>query len=201
MKVSKIIISKLPKPNFKNKILNFLFSVFMVPFAIFLIVFTLLFITYDFIKTKIFGIKDKNLTKEDILFENQKYKIVKEYFEPIEETEENKLLYDFYWNIAEYDDELYIFKLIDKKLTSELNNCYVNDFKIENTEEIFLQKIIEENQKINTYLIAFNKETGKVKILTEIGHFSLYEFDKKRNLIKGFNKKDQIKLQIEQFNT
>ncbi len=173
----------------------------MVPFAIFLIVFIPLFIIYDFIKTKVFGIKDKNLTKEDILFENPKYKIVKEYFNPIEETEENKLLYDFYWDIVEYDDDLYVFKLIDKKSKSELNNCYVTDFKIENTEEIFLQKIIEENQKINTYLITFNKETGKVKILTEIGHFSLYKFDKKKNLIKGFNKKDQIELQIEQFNT
>lgn len=199
MKVSKIIVSKLPKTNTKDKILSFLVSIFMVPFAIFLIIFSLLFFIYDFIKTKIFGIKDKNLAKEDILFENQKYKIVKEYFDPIEETEENKLLYDFYWNIAEYDDEFCIFKLIDKNLTNELNNCYVNDFKIENTEEIFLQKIVEENQKINTYLIAFNKETGKVKILNEIGNFSLYEFDKKRNLIKGFNKKEQIKLQVEQF--
>ncbi len=199
MKVSKIIVSKLPKTNTKDKILNFLFSIFIVPFAIFLIIFSLLFFIYDFIKTKIFGIKDKNLTKEDILFENQKYKIVKEYFDPIEETEENKLLCDFYWNIAEYDDEFYIFKLIDENLISELNNCYVNDFKIENTEEIFLQKIVEENQKINTYLIVFNKETGKVKILSEIGNFSLYEFDKKRNLIKGFNKIEQIKLQVEQF--
>ena len=153
---------------------------------------------YDKIKTNILGIKPtQNLKSEDILFSNENYHLIKEYYDPVDQSKENEPLYEFFWNLAEYDDEFLIFKTVDKKKITELNDCYITDFEFKYENKILLQKLNIENNEVKSYLITLNTVNGKIIILSEIGNFVLTKFDKKKNAIIGYNQTDQIEIKID----
>ena len=154
---------------------------------------------YEKIKTNVFGIKQVEQSKaENILLSNENFHLVKEYYDPADESKENEPLYEFFWNLAEYDDEFLIFYVTDKKGLTELNNCYITDFEYKSNNKIFLQKLSIKNNEVKTYLVEFNTTNGKVEILGEIGNFILTEYNKKKNSIVGFNQTDMLEIKIEE---
>ena len=199
MKVVKILTYKIPETNIINRVLNFFAPFILIPFAIImlLIVIPIMWI-YDKIKTNILRIKPtKHLKSENILFSDENFHLIKEYYDPVDESKENDPLYEFFWNLAEYDDEFLIFKTIDKKRITELNDCYITDFEFKSENNILLQKLSVKNNEVKSYLIDFNTENGKVEIMNEIGNFVLTKYDKKKKSIIGYNQTDKIEIKIE----
>ena len=199
MKIIKILTYKIPERNFFNTVLNFFAPFVLIPFALImlLIVIPIMWI-YDKIKTNILGIKPtQHLKTENILFSDENFHLIKEYYDPVDESKENEPLYEFFWNLAEYDDEFLIFKTIDKKRITELNDCYITDFEFKSGNNILLQKLSVKNNEVKSYLIDFNIENGKVEILYEIGNFVLTKYDKKKNSIIGYNQTDKVEIKIQ----
>ena len=199
MKIIEILTYKIPKTNLLNRVLNFFAPFILVPFALIMLIIVIpIMWIYEKIKTNIIGIKPtENYKTENVLFSDGNFHIIKEYYDPVDESKENEPLYVFFWNLAEYDEEFLIFKIRDEKRITELNDCYITDFEFKSANNIILQKLSVENNEVKTYLINLNTENGKVEFLSEIGNFILTKFDKKKNSIIGYNNVDKIEIKLE----
>lgn len=201
VKIEKINITKIPEPNFKNKLINKVIGILIVPIIIliFLIVLPIAFL-YSKVKELLFGKEEINQKKESIFFENEKYKFVRQDIEYESENRLDNIAENFLWKIADYDDVFWIFKIESKKEYSDLANYPFTNFKIETFENLYLQRITEKNNEPNSELIVFSKSTGEIKVLQEIGQFCLEKYDKETQTIKGENKVDEITIKIEELN-
>jgi hypothetical protein len=201
VKIEKIKITKIPEPNFKNKFINKVLGIIVVPIIIFifLIVLPIAFV-YSKIKELIFGKEEVIEKKESVFFENEKYKFVRQDIDYDSENRLDNIAENFLWKIADYDDIFWIFKLESKKEYSELVKYPFTNFKIETFENLYLQRITEKNNEPNSELIVFSKSNGEIKILLEIGQFCLEKYDKETQTIKGENKVEEITIKIEELN-
>lgn len=195
-----MIVSKISIKNRKTSLLDKIINFLMIPILILILIGSLIFIMFLFIKEKVLKIKNENKqleNVENILFENDNFKIIQNFIGMEEETEENKTLLEFHYKIFEHSENYTLSQLEDKKQTTDLGKCYITDFKLHTNTSIYLQQLIEENGKIRTFLIRFDKETGKTEVIHEIGDFILDNFDKKKNIINGFSNNKEINLQVE----
>ena len=199
MKIKEIITYKIPENNFLSKVLNLFAPLFLIPFLVILFVLVIPSMWfYDKIKTNILGIKTPEyIKKEDILFENEDFKLVKEYYDPVDESKQGEPLYEFFWNLAEYDDEFLIFKILDRNKISQLNNCYITDFKHTVDSKILLQQIKIVDNLVETFLISFDTENGTIETIKEIKDFILTDFSSKKNTIIGYNKTKKMEIKLE----
>jgi hypothetical protein len=176
-----------------NFLINSILVLLLFMISILSIVYVLI---YDFIKEKIFRIKrTENEILEDILIENENFKLTKEYV--IGGIEEYKMATNFLFSLVEYDDDMEVFKVINNYLPTELDNEYLTGLFAEFGNEILMQRIkYGENGKLTSDLIGFDSKTGKIKSYKKIGIFNLYKFDKKKNIIQGSNKTENIFIEI-----
>lgn len=157
---------------------------------------SIIFFYYEFIKEKIFRVKKSEYKiSEDILIETDNYKLTKEYV--MGGIEEYKMATDFLYSFVDYDDDVEIFKVVNNSNPTELDNQYLTGLFIELENEIVMQRIkYDDGGKLTSDLIGFDSDNGKIKSYIEIGIFFLDKFDKKRELILGWSKTEEIQLKI-----
>lgn len=196
MTVVQIIITDKPTSIFENKVIKFFIGLVVIPPLIVFAILTFIYVVIsDFITKKMLRRPNKPVEiKEKILFQNSNYKLAEK--DILFCSDSNKLAEDFMWSIVEYDDEMYVFKVLADKEMNELNNCFLTGFKLETENEIFLQRITEKDEKPFSELISLDKKTGETKKLADIGLYSLYRFNEQTNEIIGSNKTNQIRIQV-----
>lgn len=157
---------------------------------------SIIFFYYEFIKEKIFRVKKSEYKiAEDILIETDNFKLTKEYV--MGGIEEYKMATDFLYSFVDYDDDVEIFKVVNNSNPTELDNQYLTGLFIELENEIVMQRIkYDDGGKLTSDLIGFDSNNGKIKSYIEIGIFFLDKFDKKRELILGWSKTEEIQLKI-----
>ena len=151
------------------------------------------------VKEDFFGIKDKTniKTSKNILFENEQFKLKKEDYLPDENSQEYKIFNDFCVKSNEYLDDDYIFyKLTDEKSATDLNGAIISEFQEDIGNYILLQNLILEDNRLKNQLISFDKNTGKITVLTDIKDFFWLDFDSETKIINGYNNKEQIEIAI-----
>ena len=151
------------------------------------------------VKEDFFGIKDKTniKTSKNILFENEQFKLKKEDYFPDENSQEYKIFDDFCAKSNEYLDDGYLFyKLTDKKSATDLNRAIISEFQEDLGDYILLQNLILEDNQLKNQLISFDKNTGKITVLTDIKDFFWLDFDSETKIINGYNNKEQIEIAI-----
>jgi hypothetical protein len=151
------------------------------------------------VKEDFFGIKDKTniKTSKNILFENEQFKLKKEDYLPDENSQEYKIFNDFCAKSNEYLDDGYLFyKLTDKKSATDLNGAIISEFQEDIGNYILLQNLILEDNQLKNQLISFNKNTGKITVLTDIKDFFWLDFDSETKIINGYNNEEQIEIAI-----
>ena len=151
------------------------------------------------VKEDFFGIKDKTniKTSKNILFENEQFKLKKEDYLPDENSQEYKIFNDFCAKSNEYLDDDYIFyKLTDEKSATDLNGAIISEFQEDIGNYILLQNLILEDNRLKNQLISFDKNTGKITVLTDIKDFFWLDFDSETKIINGYNNEEQIKIAI-----
>ncbi len=151
------------------------------------------------VKEDFFGIKDKTniKTSKNILFENEQFKLKKEDYLPDENSQEYKIFNDFCVKSNEYLDDDYIFyKLTDEKSATDLNGAIISEFQEDIGNYILLQNLILEDNRLKNQLISFDKNTGKITVLTDIKNFFWLDFDSETKIINGYNNKEQIEIAI-----
>ena len=169
----------------------------VLPIILFLtIIASIIFFIYEFIKEKIFQVKKSEYkVTEDILIENDNFKLNKEYV--MGGIEEYKMATDFLYSFVDYDDDIEIFKVVNNSNPTELDNEYLTGLFIEFENVIIMQRIkYDDNGKLTSDLIGFDSNNGKIKSYMEIGIFFLDKFDKKRELILGWSKTEEIQINI-----
>ena len=151
------------------------------------------------VKEDFFGNKDKTniKTSKNILFENEQFKLKKEDYLPDENSQEYKIFNDFCVKSNEYLDDDYIFyKLTDEKSATDLNGAIISEFQEDIGNYILLQNLILEDNRLKNQLISFDKNTGKITVLTDIKNFFWLDFDSETKIINGYNNKEQIEIAI-----
>lgn len=196
MTVGQIIITDRPTSILENKVVKFLIGLVVIPPVIIFAILAVIYVVIsDFITKKILGRPDKPIEfKEKVLFQNPNYKLVEE--DILFGSDSNKLAEDFMWSIVDYDDEMYVYKVVADKETIELNNSFLTQFKLETEDEIYLQRITEKENKPFSELISLDKSTGKTKKVADVGLYSLWQFDEQTNEIVGSNRTNQIKIKV-----
>jgi hypothetical protein len=192
-----ITTSKRKKRIWENQLIHFLMKIVITPIVFIFGILAVIYVgIYDFIKHKVFGIKDKPIEyKAPILFENDNFKLIKEHI--FGGIQEHKIATDFLFSIVDYDDELEIFKVIDENQKTELNGEFLTGFYADFKNEILLQRIKSNSKgEPTSELISFEKNTGKIKVFKEIGIYGLYKYDNENKIILGENKTDEIKIRI-----
>jgi hypothetical protein len=53
-----------------------------------------------------------------------------------------------------------------------------------------------EDNRLKNQLISFNKNTGKITVLTDIKDFFWLDFDSETKIINGYNNEEQIEIAI-----
>ena len=147
------------------------------------------------IKKHILKHEDKVSYEKVIFLKNEKFTLLKD---PIFcGAEEYKLACEFLRCLTKYDDDIDIFKVINKSTSTEIDNEFLTGLFIECENEIILQRIKYNNElKPTSDLIGFNPKTGKINSYAEIGIFQLVKFDKKRQIIRGYSKTKKIEVRI-----
>lgn len=205
MTVLNIKISALPPENnsFWMKLLLYLCIPFLLIFVILLLIgwriYSGISSIISAVKEDFFGIKDKTnvKTSKNILFENEQFKLKKEDYLLDENSQEYKIFNDFCAKSNEYLDDGYIFyKLTDEKSATDLNGAIISEFQEDIGNYILLQNLILEDNQLKNQLISFNKNTGKITILTDIRDFFWLDFDFETKTINGYNNKEQIEIAI-----
>ncbi|MDY3529222.1 hypothetical protein PG593_05470 [Riemerella anatipestifer] len=201
MKIETINITKILELNFRKKIINKAFGILIVPIIIFvfLIVLPIAFL-YSKVKELFFGKEEIKEKEESIFFENEKYKFVRQDIEYQSENRLDNIAKNFLWQIADYDDVFWIFKLESKKEYSDLVNYPFTNFKIETPENLYLQRINEKDNLPNSELIVFSKINGEIKVLQEIGQFCLEKYNPETQTILGENKFNRITIKVNELN-
>ncbi len=196
MTVGQIIITDKPTSIFEKKVVKFLIGLVVIPPVIIFAILAVIYVVIsDFIIKKILGRPDKPIEfKEKILFQNPNYKLVEE--DILFGSDPYKLAEDFMWSIVDYDDEMYVFKVISDNETIELNNCFLTQFKLETENEIYLQRITQKENKPFSELISLDKKDGKIKKIADVGLYSLWKFNELTNEIVGSNRTNQIKIKV-----
>ena len=205
MKVLNIKISALPPENnsFWMKLLLYLCIPFLLIFVILLLIgwgiYSGISSIISAVKEDFFGIKDNTniKTSKNILFENEQFKLKKEDYLPDENSQEYKIFDDFCAKSNEYLDDGYLFyKLTDEKSATDLNGAIISEFQEDIDNYILLQNLILEDNQLKNQLISFNKNTGKITVLTDIKDFFWLDFDSETKIINGYNNKEQIEIAI-----
>lgn len=178
-------------PSLWDKILPWLLSPLII---LLVIIFPFIFI-YNFIRRKIFKIKDEELVK-CVLFENEDFKVVKKGIRDLDDNRTD-FIYDFFYGMDIYDEDFLIYQIIDKKSLSDLGGFYISPFHIMTEHHLYLQKIAQEEDEVKTYLISLEKKTGKVEVVKEIGQYVLEHYNEKTKTITGYGKDDYIKIELE----
>lgn len=150
---------------------------------------------YNFIRRKIFKIKDEE-SVECILFENEELRIVGDFIHPVDRAE-LPMIDQFFEALDYHYSEETIFQAQDKKKPSELGGCYFTDFSIDTEHHLYLQKIAQEEDEVKTYLVSFDKKTGKVEVIKEIGQYILEHYNEKTKTITGYGKEKVIHIVLE----
>ena len=201
MKILNIKISALPPENnsFWMKLLLFLCIPFLFIFGILLLIgwgiYSGISSIISAVKEDFFGIKDKTniKTSKNILFENEQFKLKKEDYLPDENSQEYKIFDDFCAKSNEYLDDGY---LLDEKSATDLNGAIISEFQEDIGNYILLQNLILEDNQLKNQLISFNKNTGKITVLTDIKDFFWLDFDSETKTINGYNNEEQIEIAI-----
>jgi len=203
--VLNIKISALPPENnsFWMKLLLYLCTPFLFIFVILLLIgwgiYSGISSIISAVKEDFFGIKGKTniKTSKNILFENEQFKLKKEDYLPDENSQEYKIFNDFCAKSNEYLDDGYLFyKLTDKKSATDLNGAIISEFQEDIGNYILLQNLILEDNQLKNQLISFNKNTGKITVLTDIKDFFWLDFDSETKIINGYNNEEQIEIAI-----
>ncbi|SRX75557.1 hypothetical protein [Aequorivita antarctica] len=192
-----INISKRKKSIWDNPIIALFMKMIISPIIFVCAILTVVFVEgYGFVKHKIFGIKERTVKySAPIFMENKNFKLIKEHI--LGGIEEYKIATDFLFSIADYDDEIEIFKVINDNKKTELDGEFLTGFYVDLKNEILLQRIKYTSKgEPTSELIVFDPNTGKVNVCEEIGIFELYKFDKEKNVILGGNKIDDIRIKI-----
>lgn len=198
MKISKVVIKK-TNARFWDGILSILSLPVIIIIFFLVLLMSVFWLLKWIIKEKILGIKEENKIeqREDILFQNKHFKIVRNFISVESETEENAPFLGFCYSIDEQEEEPWLFQLRDLKNATELEGCYVTDFIMETNLHLYLQQLTKKDTEVKSHLIAFDIHSGKVKIIHEVGNFLLKKFAPKTMRIKGFGKNQSIQLQVE----
>lgn len=190
-------------PPFGWKILGWILYPFALILGILAFILVIPVLVYDFIKEQFFGIKPKPIDykskyTEEILLDNEDFKLVKinEEFFSKEEYDGLKWLDDYLVGLNDNDDYL-IYKIADRKNETDLGNSYITHFKIETDTHLYLQKIFQENTETKNCIISFEKKTGKVEVIKEIGQYILEHYNEKTKTITGYGKEKVIHITLE----
>lgn len=194
MKIKSIRFSE-NTSSFWDKMLPWILSPLIILLGILLLLYVPIILIYNFIRRKIFKIKEEE-PMEYVLFENEDFRIVGNFIHPVDRAE-LPMIDQLCEKLECSHCEEIIFQAQDKKKPSELGGCYFTDFSIDTENHLYLQKIAQEEDEVKTYLISFEKKTGKVEIIKEIGQYVLEHYNEKTKTITGYGKEKVIHIALE----
>ena len=104
------------------------------------------------------------------------------------------------WYKTTYDEETTLYKAITEPEIEGIHHKMITTFALEQDNGLFLQRIVlpetGEPKKLSSELIWIDYADLKIKAVEPVGCYYLYL---EKGLIKGFNKQENIEIQVSHF--